>query len=64
MEIKDLELIAVESSGVLNLSSQREYCELSSEEINYLSSIADSPRQEGYTCVTGCDECISCGGND
>lgn len=30
----------------------------------YLSSIMSEARQEGYTCVTGCSECVSCDGND
>ncbi len=33
-------------------------------EISYLSSIMPEARQEGYTCVTGCSDCASCGGND
>ena len=33
------------------------------EEIEYLSSIMSETRQEGYTCVTGCSECVSCDGN-
>ena len=30
----------------------------------YLSSIMPEARQEGYTCVTGCSDCVSCDGND
>tara|TARA_Y100000310_G_scaffold310951_1_gene356745 strand:- start:3317 stop:3493 length:177 start_codon:yes stop_codon:yes gene_type:complete len=30
----------------------------------YLASMMDEVRQEGYTCVSGCRDCISCGGND
>jgi len=33
-------------------------------EIAYLSSIMPEARQEGYTCVTGCSDCVSCDGND
>lgn len=36
----------------------------SENEIAYLSAIMPEARQEGYTCVTGCSECVSCGGND
>ena len=30
----------------------------------YLTSMMPEVRQEGYTCVSGCKECVSCGGND
>ncbi len=30
----------------------------------YLSSIMPEARQEGYTCVSGCSDCVSCDGND
>lgn len=30
----------------------------------YLNSMMPEVRQEGYTCVTGCTSCVSCGGND
>lgn len=30
----------------------------------YLNSMMPEVRQEGYTCVSGCQDCISCGGND
>ena len=30
----------------------------------YLSSIMPEARQEGYTCVTGCSNCVSCGSSD
>ena len=30
----------------------------------YLNSMMSEVRQEGYTCVSGCQDCISCGGND
>lgn len=30
----------------------------------YLSGIMPEARQEGYTCVTGCSDCVSCDGND
>ena len=30
----------------------------------YLNSMMSEIRQEGYTCVSGCQSCISCGGND
>jgi len=33
-------------------------------EQEYLNSIMPEARQEGYTCVSGCHECVSCGGND
>ena len=30
----------------------------------YLNSMMPEVRQEGYTCVSGCSDCCSCGGND
>ncbi|GAG63401.1 unnamed protein product [marine sediment metagenome] len=33
-------------------------------EIAYLNSMMPEVRQEGYTCVSGCTDCVSCGGND
>ena len=30
----------------------------------YLTSMMSEVRQEGYTCVSGCKNCVSCGGND
>ena len=33
-------------------------------EIAYLNSMMSEVRQEEYTCVSGCQNCISCGGND
>ncbi len=30
----------------------------------YLESMMPEVRQEGYTCVSGCSNCISCGGRD
>ncbi|MCR4284664.1 MAG: hypothetical protein NUV97_01305 [archaeon] len=30
----------------------------------YLSSMMPEVRQEGYTCVSGCSNCVSCDGND
>jgi len=30
----------------------------------YLNGMMSEVRQEGYTCVSGCQSCISCGGND
>ena len=33
-------------------------------ERTYLNSMMPELRQEGYTCVSGCSECCSCGGND
>jgi len=30
----------------------------------YLNSMMPEVRQEGYTCVSGCSDCASCGGND
>jgi len=30
----------------------------------YLESMMPETRQEGYTCVSGCNDCVSCGGND
>lgn len=33
-------------------------------ETAYLTSMMSEVRQEGYTCVSGCTSCISCGGND
>ena len=37
---------------------------MTSNEVSYLKSMMPEVRQEGYTCVTGCVECVSCGGND
>jgi len=34
------------------------------DEKTYLTSMMAEIRQEGYTCVSGCKDCISCGGND
>ncbi len=33
-------------------------------EKTYLNSMMPEVRQEGYTCVSGCQNCVSCGGND
>ena len=33
-------------------------------ETAYLTSMMPEVRQEGYTCVSGCQNCVSCGGND
>ena len=33
-------------------------------ETAYLTSMMLEVRQEGYTCVSGCQDCVSCGGND
>ena len=33
-------------------------------ETAYLASMMPEVRQEGYTCVSGCQDCVSCGGND
>jgi|TARA_B100001971_G_C18247844_1_gene575720 hypothetical protein len=33
-------------------------------ETAYLASMMPEVRQEGYTCVSGCQDCCSCGGND
>ncbi|MCK5611757.1 hypothetical protein KAR91_58350 [Candidatus Pacearchaeota archaeon] len=33
-------------------------------EAKYLKSMMPETRQEGYTCVSGCQDCVSCGGND
>lgn len=41
-----------------------EYLVKSTDEAKYLNSMMLSPRQEGYTCVSGCKNCVSCGGND
>jgi len=30
----------------------------------YLGSMMSETNQEGYTCVSGCSNCIPCGGND
>lgn len=30
----------------------------------YLNSMMPEVRQKGYTCISGCTSCISCGGND
>ena len=30
----------------------------------YLNSMMSEAKQEGYTCVSGCANCVSCGGND
>ena len=38
--------------------------EKTASEKAYLNSMMSETRQEGYTCVTGCSNCISCGGND
>jgi len=37
---------------------------ISAGEQAYLSSMMPEVRQEGYTCVSGCQDCVSCGGND
>lgn len=37
---------------------------ITSNEMAYLNSMMPEVRQEGYTCVSGCQDCISCGGND
>jgi len=34
------------------------------DEKAYLSSMMPEIRQEGYTCVSGCTDCVSCDGND
>ncbi|MFA5061299.1 MAG: hypothetical protein WC494_03215 [Candidatus Pacearchaeota archaeon] len=34
------------------------------EEIDFLESMMPEVRQEGYTCVSGCQDCVSCDGND
>lgn len=36
----------------------------SAREAAFLDSMMPETRQEGYTCVSGCDNCCSCGGND
>jgi len=41
-----------------------ETLEKTANEIVYLNSMMPEVRQEGYTCVSGCKDCISCGGND
>ncbi len=33
-------------------------------EDTYLNSMMSEARQEEYTCVSGCSNCCSCGGND
>ena len=33
-------------------------------EREYLNSMMPETRQEGYTCVSGCQDCVSCDGND
>ena len=38
--------------------------ELTTNERDYLESMAPEVRQEGYTCVSGCSDCCSCDGND
>lgn len=38
--------------------------QITANERAYLSSIMPQARQEGYTCVTGCSDCVSCDGND
>jgi len=30
----------------------------------YIDSMMSEMEQEGYSCVSGCTSCISCGGND
>ena len=63
MENKNqLETTALEGN-VANILAD-EYLVKSPDEEAYLNSMMSSPRQEGYTCVTGCTSCVSCGGND
>ena len=36
---------------------------ITTSEAAYLNSMMPQVRQEGYTCVSGCSDCVSCGGN-
>ncbi len=47
-----------------NKSSEGNEVFYSSAERDYLSKVKGSSRLEKYSCVTGCINCISCGGND
>jgi hypothetical protein len=62
METSQLETTALEEISANILVG--EYLKKSSDEEEYLNSMMSSPRQEGYTCVSGCSNCVSCGGND
>ena len=64
MEPNKLEVTTFEEGIVNGCLVNGKYFKASDSEKTYLESMMPTPRQEGYTCVTGCKECVSCGGND
>lgn len=48
----------------LEREAQGAFIVRTSNERAYLNSMMPEIRQEGYTCVSGCQDCVSCGGND
>ena len=48
----------------LESTAKSEFSTKTRNEKAYLNSMMSEVRQEGYTCVSGCQNCISCGGND
>ena len=47
-----------------NMSREGNKVSCSSAEEKYLSDVKSSCQSEKYSCVTGCSNCVSCGGND
>jgi hypothetical protein len=62
MEINQLETTTLEGN-IANVLAN-EHLVKSADEKAYLESMMPNPRQESYTCITGCTSCVSCGGND
>jgi len=50
----ELESMSQEGVGVLYTPAERDY----------LLSLKNSSTSKKYSCVTGCTNCVSCGGND